>query len=134
MLDDIIHKDQNGFLKGRDISHKLRTILDVADFTEQENIDVVLILFDFYKAFDPVHYKPLFNIMRWFGYGVNWISVLFNNFRLAAINNGYTSEYFSPTRGLFQGNPIASYQEAYFKETPSQVTFSFSRLSYWLYC
>ena len=36
------------------------------------------------------------------------VEMLLQNFSLATYNNGYTSEYFKPTRGLFQGNPIAS--------------------------
>ena len=31
------------------------------------------------------------------------------DFKLATLNNGFKSEFFTPKNGLFQGNPIASY-------------------------
>ena len=64
------------------------------------------------KAFDRVEYKSVFKVMEWFNFGPNmikYVRILFQNFKLATVNNGYTSYYFVLTRGLFQGNPISSY-------------------------
>ena len=67
---------------------------------------------DFEKAFDHIDYNSVHKILAWFNFGPNLIGMvktLFCNFKLVTINNGYTSQYFKPTRGLFQGNPISSY-------------------------
>ena len=112
VLPDIIHKNQSGFLSGRNITDNLRTILDVIDYTELHEVPAILVTVDFEKAFDKVRYDSLFEIMKWFNFGpvyINAIRTLFEDFRLATINNGYQSEYIKPQKGLFQGNPIASY-------------------------
>ena len=36
------------------------------------------------------------------------VRTLFTDMKLCTINNGLSSNYFTPTRGLFQGNPISS--------------------------
>ena len=112
VIPDIIHEDQTGFIKSRIISSNLRKILDIMEFTSKFNIDSVLVVIDFEKAFDYVEYKALLSILRWFGTGdtfCSWVSLLFTDINLATLNNGLTSRYFSPSRALFQGNPIASF-------------------------
>ena len=50
--------------------------------------------------------------MNWFNFEPVFISgivTLFNDMSLATINNGYLSPFLYPQKGLFQGNPIASY-------------------------
>ena len=112
VLQDIINSDQTGFMANRSIFHNIRKLIDVMDYSEMCNIPIVILSIDFMKAFDRVEYASIYKVMKWFNFGnniVNWVATLFNQFKLATINNGYTSDYFSPTRGLFQGNPIASY-------------------------
>ena len=108
---EIIHLDQNGFISGRNATDGVRKVLNAVEYINDKNIAAVLILVDFEKAFDRVHYQSMYKVLNWFNFGpslINWVKLLFEDIRLATINNGYTSEYFSPTRGLFQGNPIAS--------------------------
>ena len=50
--------------------------------------------------------------MRIFNFGKNlvkWVEILFKEFQLCTINNGLASNYMTPTRGLFQGNPVSPY-------------------------
>ena len=59
---------------------------------------------DFEKAFDRGEYHAIASIMKWVNLGeqiIEWVKILFNDFKLATCNNGYTSRYFVPTRGLF---------------------------------
>ena len=111
-LDTLIDEDQSGFIKGRDISANVRSVLDLLSYTKDKNIEALLILVDMEKAFDRVDYKALYNILRFFNVGENfiaWIKILFEEINLTATNNGHFSSYWKPTRGLFQGNPIASF-------------------------
>ena len=111
VLEHIIAKDQTGFISGRNISENLRKLIDVIDYTESANAPGIIALIDFEKAFDRVEYKSLYDIMRWFNFGerfIQWTGTLFRHFSLSTLNNGFLSEPFTPTRGLFQGNPIAS--------------------------
>ena len=69
----------------------------------------MLIQLDFEKAFDKVEYSSLFSAFEYFGitgFTLDWIKIFFNDMELSTISNGYTSKFFTPSRGLFQGNPI----------------------------
>ena len=53
----------------------------------------------------------MIRILQWFNFGdklIQWV-LLFTQMKLAVMNNGYTAEYLTPSQGLFQGNPIASF-------------------------
>ena len=107
----IIGKEQNGFIKGCNIATNIRKVVDTIRYAEKYNIDSLLLSIDFKKAFDRAEYLSLYKVLEYFGYGteiIKWIQLLFTDFNLATINCGYISAPFTPTRGLFQGNPISS--------------------------
>ena len=51
VLDDIINKDQTGFIKGRSIVENIRLIYDMMKFTDEKNIPGLFLLIDFEKSF-----------------------------------------------------------------------------------
>jgi hypothetical protein len=52
-IDYIIHPDQTGFIKGRNLSQNIRSVYDIMQYTEEENIpDLLLIGFE--KALDSI--------------------------------------------------------------------------------
>ena len=112
ILTDLIDPDQTGFVKGRDISENLRKLLDLMEITAMKKLKSLVVLVDLKKAFDRVDIQVLLKIMKLLNFGeqmIEWVSILFSNFSLATSNYGYLSEFFVPTQGLFQGNPIAPY-------------------------
>ena len=112
VLQENIHSDQSAFLKGRNISDNIRRIIDTIDFCDRNKINSLLIQLDFEKAFDRVDYDSLERTMLYLGFGekiTNWVRILFSDFQLCTMNNGYLSPFFSPSRGLFQGNPFSCY-------------------------
>lgn len=113
VLPGIVHYDQAGFMKGRNIVDNIRTIQDVLDYTYLENIPGILISIDFEKAFDSVSWKFIEVVMRekfhFDDIFLNWIKVLYNGASSCVINNGYTSEYFPLHRGVRQGDPLSPY-------------------------
>ena len=91
VLKSLIHQDQTGFMKNRQISDNLRKLLDAMDIAEQKQIPLVLISVDFLKAFDMVEYNAIYKVMEWYNFGpkmINYVRVLFTSFRLTTINNG----------------------------------------------
>ena len=38
---------------------------------------------------------------------IKWVKILYNDFKLYNVNNGFSANPFCPTRGLFQGNPFS---------------------------
>ena len=111
-LETLISNTQSGFMKGGDIAENVRKVLDVMEFTKTNNIEALIIQVDFEKAFDRVDYNALFDCMRYFGYGEEYIrmnTMLFKDMNLCTTNIGHLSNFWVPTRGLFQGNPIGPY-------------------------
>ena len=110
-LNHLIHTDQTGFVPGRNISENVCKVVDEVNLISNHNIAASLLLVDFEKAFDRVEYSSLIGALKYFNFGSyiqSWITILFTDFALCTVNNGHSSEYFKPTRGLFQGNPISS--------------------------
>ena len=48
----LIHPDQSGFLKGRNVGSNIRFILDIIDYTDFNDIPGAILLLDIEKAFD----------------------------------------------------------------------------------
>ncbi|KAL9968770.1 hypothetical protein ACROYT_G020892 [Oculina patagonica] len=112
VLPHIIHCNQTGYVKDRYIGETVRSILDIMDFTERENIPGLLIFIDFRKAFDTLEWNFLFKCLDAFNFGPEfkrWISTFYKNIQSCVINNGMSSEYFNLTRGVRQGDPLSPY-------------------------
>ncbi|KAL9983202.1 hypothetical protein ACROYT_G005340 [Oculina patagonica] len=112
VLPHIIHCNQTGYVKDRYIGETVRSILDIIDFTERENIPGLLIFIDFRKAFDTLEWNFLFKCLDAFNFGPEfkrWISTFYKNIQSCVINNGMSSEYFNLTRGVRQGDPLSPY-------------------------
>ena len=54
LLGEIIHFNQNAYVKGRTILDAVRTIDDILEYTERKNISGLLVAIDFQKAFDSI--------------------------------------------------------------------------------
>ena len=56
-LDDLIHENQKGFISGEFIGENIRLINDVLYETKNRNLQGLILLIDFEKAFDTVSWK-----------------------------------------------------------------------------
>ena len=54
VLGEIIHFNQNAYVKGRTILDAVRTVDDILEYTERKNISGLLVAMDFQKAFDLI--------------------------------------------------------------------------------
>ena len=54
VLPKIIHHNQTGFVKDRYIGETVRSIVDIMDFTAEENFPGLMIFIDFQKPFDII--------------------------------------------------------------------------------
>ncbi len=111
-LKKLIHPDQTGFLQGRFIGENIRKILDLIEYTEQENIPALLISVDFEKCFDRIEWQAVKGALKFFNFGDNfikWIDLLYTNVQSCTLNNGNSSSWFNIERGLRQGCPLSPY-------------------------
>ena len=64
MLPDLIHYNQNAYVKGRSIFDAVRTIDDVIEYTKRVNMTGGLITIDFEKAFDSLNHNYLLKVLQ----------------------------------------------------------------------
>ena len=107
----LVSDDQTGAIRNRFIGTNLRTIADVIDLCEREKEDGILMALDFKDAFNSVEHSFVYETLRRFNFGddfVEWVKLLHSGSELSIINNGHTSDWFKPAKGLQQGCPISA--------------------------
>ena len=111
-LQNIIDKDQTGFLQNRYIEENIIRMLEIMDYTDLEDIPALAIFIDFEKTFDLLEWKFIKKVLVFFNFGksfCDWIDTLYNNTSSQVLNNGWASEPFSISRGVRQGCPLSPY-------------------------
>ena len=73
VLPNIIHHNQTGYVKDRYIGEKVRSIFDIMEFTDNENIPGILIFIDFKKVLNTVDWHYLFDCIKAFNFGLDSI-------------------------------------------------------------
>ena len=111
VLGEIIHFDQVGYIKNRNIGEAVRLIDDMFFHSLNRNIGFLAAI-DFEKAFDSISHKFLLHVLKAFGFGASfckWIKILYNDIRSCVINGGHSTGYFDIKRGVRQGDPLSPY-------------------------
>ena len=109
-LNEIIHGDQTGFMKGRNIGSNIRTIIDLIEYCDSNDIPGSIVLLDIEKAFDSVEHDYLYEVLGAFNFGsdfIKWIKAFYCKRSSYIINNGFLSNRLSMERGVFQDCPIS---------------------------
>lgn len=111
VLEDIIHYDQVGYVKDRNIGEAVRLIDDTFFQSLYQPVGF-LIAVDFEKAFDCISHKLLFKALEQFGFGkvlCSWVKTLYTNVSSCVMNGGHSTGYFGINRGVRQGDPLSPY-------------------------
>ena len=112
VLSFIIHPDQSGYIKNRNIVDNLRLLIDIPTYCKRQKISGILFSIDFEKAFDSLNFSFLIRVLEAFNFGVefiSWVKVLYNGINSCVLNNGYFTEFFNLERGVRQGCPLSPY-------------------------
>ena len=112
VLPNIIHSNQTGYVKDRYIAETVRSLLDIMEFTDIENIPGLLIFIDFLTAFDSVEWNSLLKCLKALNFGqdfIHWVKLFYKNIQSCVVNNSVATDYFSLKRGVRQGDPLSPY-------------------------
>ena len=76
VLENIIHSDQKGFVADRYIGEAIRTTYDTIQWAKDNNIEGLLLLIDFEKAYGSVSFSFIEKSLRFFNFGENIIKLV----------------------------------------------------------
>ena len=110
MLPSLINSNQKGYVNGRYINEANRLIQDIITYADTENMDGLIVFLDQTKAFDRIEWPWVKMCLKRFGFGENtlqWVYMLLKSSKTAIQTNGFISEYFSISRSIKQGCPVA---------------------------
>uniref|UniRef100_A0A670K5X3 Reverse transcriptase domain-containing protein n=1 Tax=Podarcis muralis TaxID=64176 RepID=A0A670K5X3_PODMU len=111
VLNEVIHKDQAGFLPGRHLFDNTRNIIDILELL-QTNINrrAVLIFIDAEKAFDNISWMFMKKNLEGMGVGrgfENGIQAIYTEQKAKLIVNNVVTEEFKIEKGTRQGCPLS---------------------------
>ena len=112
VITKLVDSDQKGYIKGRYIGENIRTVSDVIHYLKEKNMDAIILLIDFEKAFDSVSWTFIDKALEKFNFGVDyrkWVKTLYTNSESAVLNNGHFTQFFKLGRGVRQGCPLSAY-------------------------
>lgn len=107
---DIIHENQAGFIKGRQISNQTMLIRMIMKYAKLTKSNGAIVALDQEKAYDKIFHKYLWEVLRVFHFPttfINTIKHLYNKPLTRIIINGCMSKPFEVTRGVRQGDPLS---------------------------
>ena len=109
VIGKLVASQQTAFIKGRYIGEGIRLISDLLH-TEEQNLSGILLALDLTKAFDCVSHRYILTCLEAFNFGpsfIQWVKTLHRNISSCVLVNGFTTGYFSVSRGVRQGDPLA---------------------------
>ena len=112
ILPKLIHPDQKGFINGRFIGENTRLIYDIIEGSNKQNLNGLIILIDFQKAFDSISWNFITETLKMFNFGeniINWVRSLQIGSTSKISQNGHFSEKIILERGCRQGDPVSPY-------------------------
>ena len=123
---ELIGPQQTGFIKKRSIFTNLRTTAEIITNYSKRKIPGLIVLVDFEKCFDRVNFDSIRGTFRYFGFGddfINMMFLLFNNLEICTSSNGFCSQFFDKRRGVNQGCPASPQIYCYTSEIMSHLIY-----------
>jgi exonuclease III len=111
-MNAIVDVDQQGFIKGGDITGNLILVKEIIDYCNEEQKEGNMILMDFKKAYDRVDREAMFDTLTAMNYGeyfMNLVRILYTDATAIVMVNGEMADSFVTGGGVRQGCPLSPY-------------------------
>ncbi|CAF3448004.1 unnamed protein product [Rotaria socialis] len=112
VMNKIIHYNQTSGIPGRTIHDNIHLIRTIIDYHSRNRIPLGITMWDQEKAFDRVNHLYLFEVLRRFGFGNNFIhmiKLLYTNSTFTIKFNNLLSEKLFFNSGIRQGCSLSGY-------------------------
>lgn len=109
-LRSLVHRDQVGFVPGRQAGDNVRKVVHLITLLQQRKIPGFLLSLDIYKAFDTLSWDYLRYVLQRWGFGdsiLSWLSALYSTPSASVRYAGCLSPSFPISRGTRQGCPLS---------------------------
>ncbi len=109
-ISKIVHPDQSGFIPGRFSFGNVRLLLNTLYSSHKKDAQVAVLSLDAQKAFDQIEWPYMFEALRRFGFGTNfmeWVKIIYSNPVSCILTNSVKSQPFDLQRGVRQGDPLS---------------------------
>ena len=110
ILQYLIHPDQTGFMPNRKIATNIRKVIDLMEYCDKYEIEAVILDLDFAKCFDKISSDCVYGALQYFQFPeliINWIRILYRDFRMKIQNSGHFSELISVEKSVHQGGCVS---------------------------
>jgi exonuclease III len=109
-LDSMVSNCQSAFIRKRSIHDNFLYVQNTVRKMHKLKMPALFLKLDIHKAFDTVNWSYLLEVMQALGFGQRWrewMSILFNTAKSAALLNGHRGPTFCHGRGVRQGDPLS---------------------------